>query len=273
MKTQGFITPSSDFEAGWLTNPPWQKDLADASGIIHGTLCRRADDPRGKASFAETLARLNSHLESLGGENLSFRLIGAEQIHEDRIAIVTGDDPGEAALRVESGGPVIHEGYEFEATDALVTNRPGTLLVIKTADCLPILFWDPEAKIVAACHCGWRGLFAELAQKTAEAALGLGARSESLQAWIGPGIEAANYEVSEEMMQDFAAKFPDANFSPAARRLDLVSIAAHQLHSAGLATENIFDCGACTFSDPERYHSYRRDGEAAGRLLTVIGML
>lgn len=272
METRGFITPSSDFEAGWLTNPPWERAPEQASGIVHGTLCRRADDLQDRASFAKSIARLNSHLVSLGGENLSFRLVGGEQIHEDRIEIVTGNEIGEAALHVESGGPVIHEGYEFEATDALVTSQPGILLVIKTADCLPILFWDPEAKIVAACHCGWRGLFADLALKTAEAAFALGASSSSLQAWIGPGIEAANYEVSEEMMEEFAAKFPDADFSPAPRKLDLVAIAASQLHAAGLATESIFDCGACTYSDPDRYHSYRRDGDAAGRLLTVIGM-
>jgi hypothetical protein len=79
--------------------------------------------------------------------------------------------------------------------------------------------------------------------------------------------------VGRELVERFAASFPGAEVSPDGIRLDLAAVLRHQLRSAGLAEEAIEDCGACTFADPSRFHSYRRDGGRAGQLLTIIGAL
>jgi copper oxidase (laccase) domain-containing protein len=100
----------------------------------------------------------------------------------------------------------------------------------------------------------------------------LGARPGSIEAWIAPCVRTSNYEVSAEMVRDFAREFPRCPVSPDGRHLDLTAIAIDQLRAAGLSAKKISDSGACTFTDAESFHSYRRDGALAGRLLTMIGM-
>ena len=155
----------------------------------------------------------------------------------------------------------------------MISTLGAVVLIIKSADCLPILFWDRKTRIVGACHCGWRGLLAGLAGKTAEAMVSMGAKRAALEAWIGPGIRAASYEVGEALVARFETAFPSTGLSPDGRRLDLAAVATEQLRAAGIAPSRIADSGQCTFADPVRYHSYRRDGPLAGRLLTVIGVM
>lgn len=93
---------------------------------------------------------------------------------------------------------------ELEETDAVVTCLPGALVGVNTADCVPLLMVDSEAGVVAACHCGWRGILAGIAGKTLEAMRGLGARPERVHAVIGPHICGDCFEVGE----DVAARFP-----------------------------------------------------------------
>lgn len=147
--------------------------------------------------------------------------------------------------------------------DALVTETPGLLLEVRTADCIPILLMDPVRRAVAAVHAGWRGTAAQITAKTA-ALLQERFGCRDLQAAIGPGIEACCFEVGPDVAERFGA---------AGRvRLDLVERNRAQLLAAGVAKEAIFRVGECTRCGADLYHSWRRDREAAGRMASAIGL-
>lgn len=241
--------------------------------IYEATLPRTPADPEGKRSFAETIRfvapRLAVEIRARGGDPSRMRIVGADQVHGDRLAFARGDGADEGSL-----GP-LDAGFgrgarEFPATDALVATEPDVLLAIQTADCLPILFRDDDAGVVAAAHCGWRGLDLRLAEKTVAAMRDAGADPDRVRAWIGPCIRYENYEVGPELAGRFRDAFPEADPSPDGRRLDLVAVARAQLVRAGLRPERIGDAGICTFADREGSHSYRRDGERAGRSISAI---
>jgi YfiH family protein len=257
----------------WVQNEAW----IDASGMIHGMLTRRGLPIEGKLPLGESIAlaapAIGELMMSAGNPAARMTVVSGDQVHADRIAIVRSIRDLQGMPKLSGAVGPLDAIYEFPETDGLVTNRRGVLLVIQTADCLPIMFVDRERGVLGACHCGWKGLMARLAQKTVHAMTELGARADSIGAWIGPCIRTANYEVSAEMVRDFAREFPSCAVSPDGRKLDLTAIAVDQLRAAGLAAEKIFDSRACTFADAEAFHSYRREGAKAGRLLTMIGFL
>lgn len=163
--------------------------------------------------------------------------------------------------------------------DALLTDRPGILLVVRTADCLPVLLVDKKKKVVAAVHCGWRGTKKKLAAKAAEAMSALyKCERSSLLAALGPCIEQDCYEVREEVRESFkdAGIRDDFFLSSSAKTgsyyFDLKQANRYQLLKAGLKPENIFSVDLCTYCE-ESLFSYRRDGFKAGRMVNFIGML
>ncbi|AKS40790.1 peptidoglycan editing factor PgeF [Wenzhouxiangella marina] len=154
--------------------------------------------------------------------------------------------------------------------DAAWTDRPGQVCAILTADCLPILLCDREARLVAAVHAGWRGLAAGILDRVVEQ---LPVPGEALLAWIGPGISAAAYEVDDRLRQTFIEL--DASLAAAFQSsrqghwlADLKAIATHQLHQAGVL--EISDAKLCTASDSERFFSHRRDQGRSGRQASLI---
>lgn len=167
----------------------------------------------------------------------------------------------------------IHSGIVLRAdrqagcvgeADALVTAEPGAMVSIRTADCLPILIADKRTGAVAAVHAGWRGTAARIAG-AAVARLGeeFGARPEDLVAAIGPGIGVCCYEVGEEVALQLDRSH--------AGRVDLAQNNRRQLEQAGLAPHSIDILSPCTYCDAERFWSYRREGERAGRMISYIG--
>ncbi len=253
-------------EVTWIKNPMWTE-------LRHGMLTRRDEMTHGKIPMSQSLARAEELIVSMlgsqrGGSKIT--IIAADQVHGDRIEIVCGADDLDRAKKLPLPAESALIGFEFPETDGLIATQPGTVLIIQTADCLPILYWDPATGIVGACHCGWKGVYAGLARKTAEAMIECGARIESLEAWIAPGICAMNYEVGTELVGKFQAVFPDARVTPNGTHLDLSAVATHQLLRAGIAPNHITDSGRCTFAEPQIFHSYRREGPKAGRLLTLI---
>lgn len=151
--------------------------------------------------------------------------------------------------------------------DAAWTDRPGEVVAIQTADCLPILLADRNARVVAGIHGGWRSLAGRIIENTLAA---LPSDSANLQAWIGPGICGRCYQVGSEVREAFEAIDSAllAAFEPDGDRwrADLKWIAAKQLHDAGA---QVFDCERCTFEDEEDFYSFRRDGPA-GRMASLI---
>jgi YfiH family protein len=156
--------------------------------------------------------------------------------------------------------------------DALLSSTPGQLVAVKTADCLPILLVDERHRAVAAVHAGWRGTVSRIAQKTIQAmAARWDTRATDLHAAIGPGIGGCCYEVGPEVAMRFAALFPERADLDRKTRIDLAEANRRQLVEAGVSPGRIYSAAQCTFCSPG-FHSFRRDGEAAGRMYSFIGV-
>lgn len=161
--------------------------------------------------------------------------------------------------------------------DAIVALEAGIGCRVVTADCLPVLFCDVNGRRVAAAHAGWRGLAGGVLEATLDA---LAVDPGNLLAWIGPAISQDCYEVGSELLDEFLRDIPRDLEAPtrAAFRghgekylLDLPGLARARLAYRGV--RGIYGGDLCTYSDPARFHSWRRDGAAAGRLASTICLL
>lgn len=136
---------------------------------------------------------------------------------------------------------------------------------IRTADCFPILLADPVHRAVAAVHAGWRGTAAEIATGTLRRMRDeYGTQPADVFAAIGPGIGACCYRVGEEVARRFGKN--------SAGHLDLAQENQRQLIRVGVPHAHIDLIGACTFCDAARFHSFRREGERAGRMISFISI-
>lgn len=162
---------------------------------------------------------------------------------------------------------------EEHSADGAVTGRQGRVLAVLTADCLPVLFCRKDGQRIGIAHAGWRGLAAGVLEAVFAA---LESPPEEALAWIGPGIGAPAYEVGDEVRDACLAAGPegDACFTPGAPgrwQCDLVGLARQRLGALGLA--GVHGGQWCTYSDPARFYSHRRDGAAGkptGRMATLI---
>ena len=160
--------------------------------------------------------------------------------------------------------------------DAVVTDRPGVLLGIVTADCAPVLLADEQAGVIGAAHAGWRGAATGVIANTVDAMKALGAKHANIAAAIGPCIAQDSYEVGDGMRREFAE--PDHRFflpgKPGHWQFDLEGFVAAQLERSGI--EQIEPLCLDTYVDDARFYSFRRathHGEANyGRQISLIGM-
>ena len=149
--------------------------------------------------------------------------------------------------------------------DAVLESHPGSVVAVRTADCIPILLIDERHQAVAAVHAGWRGTVAEIA-KHAIAAMRerFGTEAADLHAAIGPGIGKCCYEVGPEVAQHFGEQ--------GRAHIDLSQANHNQLVNAGVTARRIYASNLCTMCRPEEFHSYRRDRDAAGRMHSFAGI-
>lgn len=168
---------------------------------------------------------------------------------------------------------------ERPAADAMVTDRPGLLLGILTADCVPVLFADDAAGVVGAAHAGWKGAIGGVTDRTIMAMEALGAQRDRLACAIGPCIGRASYEVTLDFAERFERDDPDnARFFAAGRlghvQFDISAYVASRLAAAGVGRIDLLE--EDTYSQPDRFFSYRRSchrGEADyGRQVSMIGL-
>jgi hypothetical protein len=140
---------------------------------------------------------------------------------------------------------------------------------VLTADCVPVLLADRAGTVAAAVHSGWKGTASNIVAATVQV-LGSWAPAETLVAAIGPCIELAAFEVGEEVAVRFDPSFVrrEGFVRP---HVDLVATVRAQLIAAGVPAQSIERVGGCTFADPSRYFSYRRDGAGIGQMLAFIG--
>jgi hypothetical protein len=148
--------------------------------------------------------------------------------------------------------------------DAAITRIASTVCAIQVADCMPVLLADEAGRVVAGAHAGWRGLSAGVIEATVGA---MQVSPESLLAWLGPAIGPRVYEVGDEVRAAFVEKDAFCATRPGHWLLDLYAVARQRLQRQGV--ERIFGGGYCTYADPERFYSYRRDG-STGRMAALI---
>lgn len=190
--------------------------------------------------------RLSSHWPDTAN------LATVQQIHSDKV------------LQADRAGPM-GEG------DALISNQPGITLSVRTADCLPILMADTRNRAIAAVHAGWRGTIQEIVPKTIQAmADRFGTHPDDLVIGVGPGIGACCFEVGPEVAIQFAKVFPERTDLNQKTKVDLVETNLRLLRRNGGSVRQIATSGLCTYCRPDLFHSYRRDGEAAGRMVSAI---
>jgi YfiH family protein len=229
-----------------------------------------------KENVLENRRRFQS---ALGADGLT--LVTLRQIHSDVVQLF------EAA----PAGPC--------CGDASATNRPGLMLVVQTADCVPILLIDPTNRAVAAVHAGWRGTLQRIVTKTIGTMhMQFGTEPADLLAAIGPSIGGCCYEVGTEVAAEFKSQFPNASnwfdelrtgdepnplqwlsMSPPGHQpppknvlLDLRKANCAQLLDAGLRPQNITVSDLCTACRRDLLFSYRKEGAETGRLLSVVGI-
>lgn len=176
---------------------------------------------------------------------------------------------------------------ELEGVDALVTDVPGVAISVRTADCIPVLLYDPVHKAVAAVHDGWRGTVQRLSQKViAFMHDRYGTCAADVLAVIGPGIGPESFQVGQEVVDEFAAAgFPMAEIlsdrgpkapttsDPMAGGLHIDLWRANEwlLHEAGVSDIQV--AGICTYKNNDRFFSARREGTKCGRIINCIKLL
>jgi YfiH family protein len=159
--------------------------------------------------------------------------------------------------------------------DALITNLAGVCIGITTADCVPLLFFDPVRKAVAVAHAGWRGTCARMAEKTALAMVQrYNCEPSDILVAIGPSISAEVYNVGKEVVDSFETAGFDVLKIVQIRNntfnLDLWKANQQSLEKAGILPEHIEVSGICTFTEHEKFFSARRLGVKSGRMLSAI---
>jgi hypothetical protein len=177
-------------------------------------------------------------------------LTTAKQIHSARVLDACG-----------RRGEHIGEG------DAIISTEPGVAIGVRTADCVPILLADPVTGMVACVHAGWRGTAANIIGATVTELESRGCRAEDLHAAIGPSIGPCCYEVGVEVARIFDPWSPNMDMM----KLDLPGINEAQLFQSGV--QDIWKSGECTYCRPERFFSFRREKEQAGRMLSFVSRL
>lgn len=189
----------------------------------------------------------------------------AEQVHEDKIHFCTPLDSGSGFF----GNPFV------AGADALITDIKGQFLIVRTADCLPILLYDPQRYVVAAVHSGRAGTQANIVGKCIRAMVEhYHCNPQDIIAHVGAGICEEHYEVSQELYQDFNSALEAQGFCPCTnkeRHLNLRTTVFQQLIQSKLRFYNIENYHNCSFEEPD-YFSYRRD-KTANRQINVIGII
>src|SRR5438309_9516177 len=196
----------------------------------------------------------------------SWRVVTVHQVHGTEVLIL---DQRNARVPKASTGA---HGY-----DAIVTNQPGVLVAVETADCVPILLLDPVRGVAAAVHAGWRGTLGGVVPKTVAVMQNrFGCSLRSIRAAIGPSIGVCCYEVNGAVLAPLKKSVPywaevveDVKGTKA--RLDLRGLNRRQLEEVGIGPARIETGNLCTAWPPDLLHSYRRDGAGTGRMISGIG--
>ncbi|MCL4199804.1 peptidoglycan editing factor PgeF [Patescibacteria group bacterium] len=228
----------------------YESSLLTSIAIRHGYSAKSHGDTRDQAVLDSILGR--------GGWSFG-QYVGAEQVHGNGIAHVDHVQP------------------EVRAVDGLVTGKSGLVLGVKTADCVPLLLADPDARIVAAVHAGWRGTIAEIAMKAVAAMVAKGANPAAIRVSIGPHIGACCYSVSSDRAARFIEYFGDQSGIVTKEGdgwyLDLGKANAHLLTKMGVHPDYIEINELCTSCQSDTFYSYRKHKDNGfGEMVSFISV-
>ena len=244
-------------------------------------------DPR-----ARVLDNREKFIRAIGANKM--RVVALRQIHSDIVQVVDSANESRSGADSRETAP---QG------DALITREPGVLLVVQTADCIPILLADPKRRAIAAIHSGWRGTVRRIAAKAlGRMQMDFGTKPEDVVAALGPGIGQSCYQVGTEVAAEFQARFPNARdwfegpfdrladsdndpnwlpwlamkppgHQPPPPRVQLDLIAANRaiLEAAGIPARNILSSGFCTACRTDLFFSFRKE-RTTGRMMAAIGI-
>lgn len=243
-------------------------------GIVHGFFTRSGGVSHGV--YASLNCGLGSKDERARVLQNRAYIAGVLGVAADRLVTVHQAHTADCVTVSQPFSPV-----SAPRADAMVTRVPGIALAVSTADCTPILFAEPEARVIGAVHAGWRGALSGVLEACLAAMDALGAKRERIRAAIGPTIRQPSYEVGPEVVAAFTKVDPSFArfFAPAAREghamFDLPGVVAERLIAADI--EQIEDLGLDTYAEEARFFSYRRmthRGEADyGRHLHAIALV
>ena len=216
-----------------------------------------------EAAVAQNLARIHAHMGLTPD-----RVATAHQVHSNRVVVVTAQDGGQIA----------------PATDALVTDTPGLALLLRFADCQPIILYDPVRRALGLVHAGWRGLAQGIARRAVETMQeAFGTKPADLLAGLGPAIGPCCYTVGDDVASAMGYALPDwqkvMTPDPGPRRrdlpsgtgwrLDLPAANAQQLAAAGVPARRMEQAGLCTACHNDEFFSHRADNGKTGRFAAV----
>jgi polyphenol oxidase len=175
-------------------------------------------------------------------------MVFAEQVHRAGVAVVGTAERGRGTRAMDDA---------IGATDVLITNDPATVLVMLVADCVPLALIDPQARVLAVVHAGWRGTAAGATSRALEAMAGLGGHADRIVAFIGPAVHPDDYQVDDAVRQGLASATRPHDLLPEVARadgpghwrVDLVAANRQQLTLAGVPSTQVVECGRSTSHD------------------------
>ncbi len=253
-----------------LTSPVLER----AEGLIHGfgTKKQAGNKSRSVANFANPFTAQNaldpkSSVAELAKEaGFSAKtVLFPKQVHGNRVLVIDQPVTDPDLIR------------QSEA-DAIIAVIPSVLVGVMTADCLPILMYDPQRKVIAAIHAGWRGTLNQIARRTMEIMVkDFRCEPADIVVSLGPSISGQSFEVDEPLLNQFRQTFEYwSRYARPQRQakwlIDFRMINAHMLALMGIEERNFWVSSHCTVIEKDLYWSYRRDGEQAGRMFNFIGM-
>jgi YfiH family protein len=243
--------------------------LACHPAILHGVFGRLGGQSTGPYATlnvgdgvgddsATVQANLETILDTLGIRRE--QVVTAHQVHGNRVAVVAGRE----------GGSVVDD------CDGLVTNEPGCVLMLRFADCLPVLLYDPERQAIGLAHAGWRGCATGVALRTLLAMQeAFYCHPADVRAWLGPAIGPRCYEVGGEVISAVDIAFGNKaaavlKTSDTRTLFDLPGAVRLQLRDAGV--NQVEDCGLCTHCHTAEFYSHRAEGGLTGRFAVLFGL-
>ncbi len=239
---------------------PWELELDDWPGVVGGFLGKTRR--RGDRGFHEA-PEIVAALADMGATG--WPLVGAEQVHGREVAVFGSDALNRAA---DARGP-----SRLPGTDGLLTDQAGIALVIYVADCLAVYLHHRARPAVGLAHAGWRGLADGVAGNLARAALdAYGGDPTEIAIILSPCIGACCFEVGEEVAAHFDAVAGAVDRSRDRPHVDLRRVAVAQLEGVGVPPQQIEVRPECTRCEPDRFASYRAEGEPSGTNVALVAL-